>query len=205
MRLLVSGGEPVFMTSENLVSQLRERSAEALSFLIHEHADATLSLASHILAGVGTPEDIEECVSEVFIQAWHRAHEYDETRGSVRTWLLILTKYQALNIRRRLMQHQTLESESIVCPSDPVLSQVLSRESQESLVACIQRLEPGVRDVIICRYFLDMSVPGIAAKLHLTRSQVYNRLSRGRERLRQQWDAINMEEGGTFSGDIRSR
>ena len=64
----MSGGEPVFMTSENLVSQLRERSAEALSFLIHAHADATLSLASHILAGVGTPEDIEECVSEVFFR-----------------------------------------------------------------------------------------------------------------------------------------
>ncbi|MCL5014589.1 MAG: sigma-70 family RNA polymerase sigma factor [Firmicutes bacterium] len=193
-----SGGKPVPITRENVIWQLRERPAEALSFLIHDHADAIASLVSRILAGVGTPEDVEECVSEVFIQAWHRAQEYDERRGTVRTWLLILAKYQALTLRRRLVQHKDLESESVDQRSDPVLSQVLSRERQESLVSCIQRLEPGVRDVIIYRYFLDMAIPLIATKLQLTRSQVYNRLSRGREQLRQQWDGMNIDGGGTL-------
>ncbi len=81
-------------------------------------------------------------------------------------------------------------------PPDPVLTHVLSRERQEALVECIEQLEPGIRDVVVCRYLYDMAIVDIAAALHLTRSQVDNRLSRGRQALIRQWEGAASEEGG---------
>ncbi len=192
------------ITPENVMLKLHNRSPQALAFLIHEYTDVVTALVSRILTGLGTPEDIEECVSDVFLEAWNRANEYDSARGTVRTWLLILTKYQALSRRRQLSRRMEVPPDADPLP-DPVLEQVLSRERQETLVASIERLEPGVRAVMVCRYLLDMRIPDIANRLHLTRSQVDNRLSRGRQRLREQWDSMSTEEGDDSIGHIRSR
>ncbi|NMP23151.1 RNA polymerase sigma factor [Sulfobacillus harzensis] len=134
-----------------------------------------------------------------FVAAWDRVSDYDGTRGTVRTWLLVLAKYQALDRRRQLARRVDVPPEGTPV-ADPVLEQVLSRERQEALAASIGQLEPGIQAVMVCRYLLDMGIPEIASRLHLTRSQVDNRLSRGRHRLREQWDAISTTEGGESIG-----
>lgn len=192
------------ITPENVLLELHNRSPQALAFLMHEYGDAVTALVSRILAGFGTPEDVEECASDVFVEAWNRIREYDDARGTMRTWLLVLAKYRALTRRRQLNRSVELPYEAAPAP-DPVLEQVLSRERQEALVASIEQLEPGLRAVMVCRYLLDMGIADIADRLHLTRSQADNRLSRGRQRLRERWDSMSINEGGDSIGDIRSR
>jgi RNA polymerase sigma-70 factor (ECF subfamily) len=136
---------------DNVVQRLRDHVPQALAFLIDEHSDAVSRLVSRILAGAGSKEDAEECVSDVFFQAWHRAHEYDPSQGTVRSWLLMLAKYRALTVRRQLLRHAKQGLEVPDYPGDPVASGVLSRERQEALAACIKQLDPSLRDVIVCR------------------------------------------------------
>ncbi|NMP23150.1 hypothetical protein [Sulfobacillus harzensis] len=54
------------ITPENVLRELHNRSPRALDFLVHEYTPVVSALVSRILAGVGTREDIEECVSDVF-------------------------------------------------------------------------------------------------------------------------------------------
>ncbi len=190
------------ITPDNVLRELHKRSPQALDFLIREYTPVISILVSRILAGVGAREDIEECVSDVFVAAWDRINAYDGTRGTVRTWLLVLAKYQALDRRRRLTRRVDVLPEGKPAPDDPVLEHILSRERQEALAASIGQLEPGIRAVMVCRYLLDMGIPEIASRLHLTRSQVDNRLSRGRQRLREQWDATRTPEGGESIGHL---
>lgn len=182
------------ITVDNVMDQLKRGDPEALAFLIDQYSPAMQALASHILAGAAGPEDIEECISDVFVRVWNESHKYEPNRGTVRTWLLVLTKYGALNRRREAgRQHQPeLVEESEI---DPVRHEILSRERQEQLAALIAQMDSPIRDVLIRRYLLGMPIPDIAAVMGLSRSTVDNRLSRGRKELRQRWDHFE-EEGG---------
>ena len=188
------------ITSENVMRSLCDRVPDALTFLIDQHERAISALVVRILAGVGTAEDVEECVSDVFVAAWHRARAYNPARGTVRTWLLMLAKYRALDVRRRLAQPQHPAPDPCVPASDPVVEALLSRERQQALVEHIERLEPGVRAVVVRRYLAGMPIPDIAEDLGIARSAVDNRLSRGRRQIQEYWDME--DEGG---GSVENR
>lgn len=188
------------ITADNALRQLRLGEPEALSFLIDQHGGSMSALAGQILAGIGTGEDVEECVSDVFLQVWNRPDQYDPARGTWRTWLLVLTKYRALDLRRRLSRLRPMDVEDPV-KADPVVHQVVSRENQEELVACIKQLDPGVRDVMIRRYLLELSIAEIMEVLALPRSTVDNRLSRGWQQLRQVW--VDRQGGGESIDDAQ--
>jgi RNA polymerase sigma-70 factor, ECF subfamily len=63
-------------------------------------------------------------------------------------------------------------------------SALLSAERRQELVAALNRLRSEDREVIACRYFLDLSEEDTAAALGWKRGTVKSRLSRALERLR---------------------
>ncbi len=77
-----------------LLTQMRRDDAAGLSGLYDRHAGRVLWLARRILDNSGDAEDI---VQEVFLQAWNQRHRYDETRGAVVTWLLLIARSRALD------------------------------------------------------------------------------------------------------------
>ncbi|HOB20978.1 MAG TPA: sigma factor, partial [Candidatus Atribacteria bacterium] len=85
-----------------LVEQLKKKDPKALEQAMDLYMDSVYRLAAGILRNTGSTMDIEECVQDVFIDAWNLIDQYDPERGSFRTWLLILCKYKALNRRRSL-------------------------------------------------------------------------------------------------------
>ena len=187
------------ITPDNAPELLRLRVPDALSFLIDQHGAALSALAGQILRGIGTAEDVEECVSDVFVHVWNHPDDYDPTRGTVRTWLFILTKSRALDRRRQLRRRARVDMDFRASAPDTVVHQVLSRERQEELVACIEHLDVGVREVIVRRYLLGMSIPEIVEAMQLPRTTVDNRLSRGRRQLRQEW--LERNRGGESIDD----
>lgn len=188
---------------ENAMDELRCRSAEALAYFIDRYTPMVASIVSSILDDMGAREDIEECVSDVFVRAWKHVDQYDSSRGTIRAWFAMLAKYEALDRRRQLRRRIAVEVPVPSIAADPVVSEVLSMEHQQALVSEIERLEPSVRDVVVCRYLLDMPISDIARKFNLTRSQVDNRLYRARQRLRQRICREPDEGDGTI-GDSRS-
>lgn len=214
------------ITEDNVEEQLGARNPDALSFLIQQFGGTVLALAKRILGTVGTLQDVEECVSDVFVAAWNKSHQYDQTRGNLRTWLLILTKYQALDMRRKLVRQKTpMEWNNSLPPdtwtsappkeaelsppvrsvpdAEPVMTEVLSRERQRELVACVRTMDVKLREVFVRRYFLHASIESIAAELGLSRSAVDNRLYRGRGWLRDRMGEIERGGGPLGHGTAR--
>lgn len=50
---------------------------------------------------VGRTEMAEEVVSDVYMQVWRDANRYDDTRGKVLGWLLVIARSRALDLLRR--------------------------------------------------------------------------------------------------------
>lgn len=89
-----------------LVRRIAERDEGAIAELYTRHAPMLLALARRVL---GTLEDAEEVLQEVFLQVWNQAGRYDVSRSSVPTWLVLITRSRSIDrLRNRQVVDRTL-------------------------------------------------------------------------------------------------
>ncbi len=88
-------------SQQALVEGIKNQDTLAYEYMISKYTKTIYCLAYTILFPACSKEDVEECVSDVFLDAWLKIDEFDQERGNFRTWLLIKTKYKALTYKRR--------------------------------------------------------------------------------------------------------
>lgn len=173
-----------------LIGQLKKKKEFALEQAMDIYMDPVYSLASTILRGYGQTVDIEECVQDVFIDAWNKISEYDPGRGKLKTWLLILCKYKALSYKRRLSPQnrvfkiEDLKRESQQIEASNVEASFLAKEERQKIIEAIRSLPDLDRQIFLRVYILDESIEEVSKSLGLSRQAVDNRLWRGRKALR---------------------
>lgn len=173
-----------------LIGQLKKKKEFALEQAMDIYIDPVYSLASTILRGYGQTVDIEECVQDVFIDAWNKISEYDPGRGKLKTWLLILCKYKALSYKRRLCRQnrvfkiEDLKRESQQIEASNVEASFLAKEERQKIIEAIRSLPDLDRQIFLRVYILDESIEEVSKSLGLSRQAVDNRLWRGRKALR---------------------
>lgn len=173
-----------------LIGQLKKKKEFALEQVMDIYIDPVYSLASTILRGYGQTVDIEECVQDVFIDAWNKISEYDPGRGKLKTWLLILCKYKALSYKRRLSRQnrvfkiEDLKRESQQIEASNVEASFLAKEEKQKIIEAIRSLPDLDRQIFLRVYILDESIEEVSKSLGLSRQAVDNRLWRGRKALR---------------------
>lgn len=70
----------------------------ALAEVYAEHAAFVLALARRVTASATLAEDVTQ---EVFVALWERPHAFDPCRGSLRSWLGVLTHRRSVDRVRR--------------------------------------------------------------------------------------------------------
>ncbi|MFZ5986757.1 MAG: sigma-70 family RNA polymerase sigma factor, partial [Bacillota bacterium] len=125
--------------------------------------------------------------SEVFTVVWNKCDSYSDERGSFRTWVLILSKYKALDYRRRLSRHnKNISTENIELESsDSVENSIITKDENSRIMQAIKCLKEIDREIFYRRYFFYESIESIANRLGLTRENIDNRLCRGRKKIRE--------------------
>lgn len=197
-------------TKRPLCIRIRNRDESALSELIAEYSGPVLRLVRMILGKLGAPEDAEETAADVFAAVWQRIGEYDPARADFKSWVFMLTKYSALDRRRRLLRsgftpdgnvreipldisHGDRASEPM--PAGEVLSgagsgdpeaRVLARDKKRRLHAALSRLRPTDRNILVRRYFFEEPIADLALSAGVTDQVMYNRLWRARQALKAQ-------------------
>ncbi len=82
-----------------LVARIAAGDERALGELYDRHGTMVYGLASAIVRDTA---DAEEVAADAFAQLWRSASEYEESRGSVASWLSTITRSRALDrIRAR--------------------------------------------------------------------------------------------------------
>lgn len=170
-----------------LIAKLQQKDPVALEYVMNTYGKAVYSLAFNILKDLASSEDIEECVSDVFVAAWERSCEYDPARGTLKTWLLLLTKYKALDYRRKIYGDRKIvreEREEAVSPRQ-LEEMVLTREEIKQVIDCLGTMTELDQKIFYHRYFFYESADSIARRFNLTIRAVENRLWRIRKRIKE--------------------
>ena len=169
--------------SENeLISEIKKRNVNAYGFLIKEYTKLVYYLAYNILNISHSKEDIEECVSDIFLDVWLNIEEFDSERSNFKTWILMLTKYKALNYKRKLKKNhvENIDDYQVEEPNT-VEKQIIDRETQKKLLETINSFNETDRELFIRRYLCNEKISDIMQSLGLSRSAIDNRLLRGRK------------------------
>ncbi len=169
-----------------LIEEIKKHNAGTFDFLIQEYTKPVYYLVYNILNSGGTKEDIEECVSDVFLEVWQKIKDYDGKKGSFRTWILMLAKYKALAYRRKNGKNNTVDIEDYMLEDQMCIeNKVIDRQVQETIIETIGAFGRVDRELFIRRYFFGESIAALMASLDLSRSAIDNRLLRGRKLLKE--------------------
>lgn len=170
------------MNDDELHLQLRKGSTDALECIMKQYMRLLWSIAGAILKNNGTLEDIEECVSDVFTELWRKPSGYNPKKGSLRTYLALLTKSRALNTSKRLRRKQTIPLDETESPVDT--GEIFSVTADDAAQRAVGLLPEPDREIFIRRHILGQKPDAIAHATGLTTRQVTNKLYRVRGKLK---------------------
>jgi len=147
-------------------------------------------------------EQAEDLTQEVFIKIYkvitqpEQAYNRPEA-GKLKAWIYTCAHNRFLDYIRSKDSSVMADAESVEMLAetdghqpesdlreDP-LHVLLHQASATTLKSGIHSLEPGQRDVMICRHLMGLTIPETAMELNIPEGTVKSRESRGRERLSQ--------------------
>ena len=135
----------------------------------------------------GDAADAEEAAQDAFVKA-HRALWRFRAGQPFRPWLLTIVANEARNRRRTRGRRAALALRAAdpgALGEDPEAA-TLASERRERLLTAVERLRDDDRDVLACRYFLELSEEETAAALGIARGTVKSRTHRALERLQEE-------------------
>jgi len=167
-----------------LISRAQSGDTDAFASLIRAHQNLGLRVAYLI---VRDAQDAEEVLQEAVFKA-HRAMSRVRANSDFRPWFLRIVRNEALNNRRGRGRRAALALRAESVSGDAVPSpetSLLDNESRRALLQAVDSLPAALRDVIECRFFLELSERDTASVLGIAHGTVKSRTSRALARLRE--------------------
>lgn len=181
------------MRDERIVALLRKKSERGLRALAEKYGRLLHYVASGILRN--RPEDVEECLNDVYLHIWAHAETFDFEKASLPTYLKVLTRNASINRLKWLQRREGTgwdpeEWDRIEMYADErqdVERTVLGREDVRKLERMIEEMETLDREILLRRYFYLQSSREISQYTGMSISAIDSRLSRLRARIRKEF------------------
>jgi len=155
--------------------------------LVDRHAGVVLRYASRFL---GSREDGEEVVQEVFLRVWRDAPRWTPGRARFTTWLYRVTTNLCID-RKRQRRPQLLDTlPDRADDAPPADHLIVARQRASEVLACLNRLAPRQRSAILLTYFEGLSNREAADVLEVGVKALESLLTRGRAALRAEFEKI---------------
>jgi len=163
--------------------ELMQRAAagdpEAFAAIYDRHAGALLALARRMLP---RSDDALDLLHDVFLEAWQHVREYDGSRASPRTWLIVRLRSRAFDRRARAARGEGAVRELEISPALQGLHGNIDR--QHDIAQALLELDGDVRRVLELTYFDGLTAVEISDRNGIPIGTVRSRLSRGVDQLR---------------------
>ena len=147
----------------------------------------------------GNPEDAEDSWQNTLLKAWQNLPQLRES-GAFAAWLTRIVLNEARRVCRRRERHR-------------MLLQLLSRHRTESssfppeyedILACLQKLRPNQKEIIVLRYWSDLALEDIAEitglSLNTTKTLLYRALAQIRRLLKENYPSPAVDTFSTKAG-----
>lgn len=94
------------MQEQDIIELLLQRNEKGMDALLLHYGPLMRYIIAPILQN---PQDQEDCLSEVAMRVWEKIEQFNQERGSWKTWLTAITRNAALNYTRDTHRHNSVE------------------------------------------------------------------------------------------------
>ncbi|HEV2010816.1 MAG TPA: sigma-70 family RNA polymerase sigma factor [Candidatus Limnocylindria bacterium] len=161
------------------------RNAVTFEDVVREYQDDVYGAALRIL---GDRDAARDAANQTFMKAYRSIGSYDPSRP-IKHWLLRIAVNEAITIGRARTRERgriAPEADAAAVPDRSATpeAETLDRESRDGIRAAVAALPDLYREVVVLRYFNELSVDEVAAVLGRSSSTVGVQLLRARQLLR---------------------
>lgn len=170
-----------------LWNSLRQGSREAYEVIYRKHIDRLYNYGMYVFMD---NKLVEDAAHDVFVTLWRRREHLGETR-SIRFYLCRALKnniVRKLKTKERLSARYSLPEDfaldHIESPEFELIARQLSKETSETLSRAIDSLPEKQREIIIYRFYNNLSSQEISLRMSIGLDSTYTLLSRALRELR---------------------
>ncbi|MBP7222979.1 MAG: sigma-70 family RNA polymerase sigma factor [Sedimentibacter sp.] len=173
------------MIDSILVNLLKSNPSKGLEIAVQQYSGLVKTIVVRII-GYDKQQDVEETVSDVFVELWKSINNFDPEKGKLKNYIMSIARFVSLNVyNRRILKHELLPLEEDELEFNMDLDNEVSKSINKEIIRdTVNNLPYPDKDIFIRRYYLFESVKEIAQYLNLTPKSVENKLYRGKDKLK---------------------
>lgn len=175
----------MILNDERLVQLLKYKPSKGLSTAIDIYGGLVKTIVIRII-GYENQSDVEECVSDVFVELWKSIDNYNKDKGILKNYIISIARNVSINTyRRKVVKHDVLPLEENDMEMDFDLDNEVSKSINKSIInETLNNLRQPDKDIFIRRYYLFESIKEISQSLNISTKMVENKLYRGKDKLK---------------------
>ena len=172
------------MNDDKLVKLLKKDPSKGLSLAIDTYGALVKTIVIRII-GYENQQDIEECISDVFVELWKSIDNFDPDKGILKNYIISIARYKSINTINRKLNKREIPLEDNDLELEINLNDEVSKSINKKIIKeTIESLPDPDKSIFIRRYYLYEPIKEIASNLNLNPKSVENKLYRGKEKLR---------------------
>ena len=162
------------------LSRLDTQPEEAMTALVKQYTALVCHVAGKYLAD---PEDVKECVNDVFTEVYLHRAEFSPEKGSLASWIGTIARNRAISLYRKQRKDPPLPKDGAETePFGP--DGTANLEQAMDVEQAISQLNDTDQQIIRMKYYGGMSISEIAETLHIPYETVKKRHTRSIKQLR---------------------
>lgn len=175
------------ITDGNFIGRLKAKDERALYYVIDRYGGLIRSIVRRKLPSL--PNQWEDCENDILLTVWNEIGHFDSSKNSFSGWLSAVCRYKAIDCLRRASRYQNELSLSgdgeteALCMGGP--EDRSGCEAREAALELLRDLPEDDQKLFWDCYVREKPAEQLARERNIKVSALYNRLSRGRKKLRQ--------------------
>ena len=171
------------MTDDEAVVQCQDGDRDAFRHLVEQYKDVLYGTAFLM---TGNRALAEEQVQEALLSAWRGIRHFRRGRP-VKPWLIrILVNAVLAERRKRSVPTVSIGERDQPDASGDLVEVVVAQENRQVVRRALAGLNPEHREVVVLRYFAELTVPQLAQSIGVREGTVKSRLHRALDHMRNQ-------------------
>ena len=154
--------ETTIITEANFLNKLKRHNEQALEYVIRTYGGYVKAVLVKNLSGL--PQEMEECMDDVFLDVWEHIDRFDASKGSFLNWIIAIARFRSIDYLRRYcrrcMEEDVSDYESTLAKNDRIdaLEQEISTETEQLL----EGLKEEERQILLRYYAAEDDVDVLA-------------------------------------------
>jgi RNA polymerase sigma-70 factor (ECF subfamily) len=187
------GGDELIIEEENFIEELINRNEDGLYFIIENYGWIIKSIISKHLFYLKDHQD--ECFNDCLYAVWQNIESFDKERSSFGNWLGGIARYKSIDYLRkhlRARDEKYIDDLDIKVEDDSI-DRLLKEELDKEINHMLSYLSEKDRILFKRFYLKEETVREISEDTNIKEGTLYSRLSRGKEKIRENLEGGNRD------------